>query len=387
LFFNGFFVKNSRGQSEFSHIFPDAWLDVRGFAPVRVMFNLFTASVAEIRQKSSQNTGDHFLKYRPDIDGLRAISVFSVILFHISPRHFPAGGIGVDIFFVISGFLIGKIIIEGIASDSFTYRDFYLRRIRRIIPAFLVCVIASTIAAIAILYPSEIQTFSLSALAALGCGSNIYFFYNSGYFESNSSWFPLLHTWTLGVEEQFYFVFPVIVIALSKYWKRRGVVIALSGLLLVSFAISQFQVTAAPSAAFYLLPSRGWELMIGVLANFVPKISRIGLRSALAILGLVLIGYALIYTRPENGFPGVYAIAPCLGALAILISGVDGGSPLHRLLGIWPMRLVGLASYSLYLWHWPIIVFYRYDRLMGNLRPLDALIVLIVIFIAGFLSW
>jgi peptidoglycan/LPS O-acetylase OafA/YrhL len=332
-------------------------------------------------------THDPHLKYRSDIDGLRAISVGAVIIYHLLPRRFPAGGLGVDMFFVISGFLIGKIILDAVRDGTFSFADFYIRRVRRIGPAFLVCILASTLASFWVLYPAELMRFAVSALAAMGGGSNIYFYFTSGYFDTDSTWLPLLHTWTLGVEEQFYFIFPVIVILAVRFVGLRILPWLLLAIGLISLSVSQFQITAAPTAAFYLLPSRGFELMAGVLATFLPPIRNGALRFILVTIGLALIGGSLVLLRPAEAFPGIFAIPPCLGTVLVIISGAQGSTLPHRLLSIWPARITGLASYSLYLWHWPIMVFYRFHNLSERVTIKDCAIILVMVFAAGLFSW
>jgi peptidoglycan/LPS O-acetylase OafA/YrhL len=331
----------------------------------------------------------HPVSYRGDIDGLRAISVAAVILFHMLPHHFRAGGIGVDVFFVISGYLIGGIILASAEADRFSYADFYLRRIRRIVPAFLAAVIATMIAGLLLLYPWELKGLAASALAALGCGGNIYFYLTSDYFAAASETLPLLHTWTLGVEEQFYFLFPLLALPAHRLAGRRAWLPLLLVLGCLSFAVSEVQARAGSPAGFYLLPGRGWELLAGVAATRVPArwFRREAARSIAGAAGLLLILASLALLEPARRFPGLMAVPPCLGAVLLLVSGQSGSSPVHRLLSLAPLRWTGLASYSLYLWHWPIIVFFKMERVVGKLSLTDLMVVSGLIAIAGFGSW
>lgn len=332
----------------------------------------------------------HVTPYRGDIDGLRAISVVAVIIYHLFPTRFPAGGLGVDIFFVISGYLIGGIVLASVAARRFTFGDFYLRRLRRIVPAFVVMIIVTTIVSAIPLYPEELTSLAKSALAALACIGNVFFYFTSDYFAADSATLPLLHTWSLGVEEQFYLVFPFLplLIAHSK-WKRLLLPIMIATAL-ISLAVSATAVKTNPAAAFYLLPSRWWELMVGVLASQVRGDwlkSRMLARMFGAAAGLGMIAASLLLVRPEHGFPGLVVLPACLGAALVLVTGQGTSTMVHRALSIFPARYIGLASYSLYLWHWPVIVLYRQHRLIGKLSIYDAVIVLAVTAILGFASW
>ena len=344
--------------------------------------------VSETLSTPAQVSSSRHISYRPDIDGLRALSVISVIGFHLAPGKFPAGGIGVDIFLVISGYLIGGIVISSYDLRRFSYREFYLRRIRRILPALLVCISVSTCVALTTMYPKELMDFSYSALCAIFGTSNIFYYRIADYFAPNSSTMPLLHTWTLGVEEQFYLILPPMVGLMMKV-KRSMLCPSLLLICFISLAISQYQVVQNSPAAFYLLPSRAWELGAGVLASqFRPKLLQyVFVRVALGVTGLALIVGSLILLRPETGFPGLTGLPPTLGAVMVLVGGAVASSPVHRLLGVAPMRLIGLASFSLYLWHWPIIVFFKLEALRGALTPIMAGEVLILTTIAGFFSW
>jgi peptidoglycan/LPS O-acetylase OafA/YrhL len=329
----------------------------------------------------------HATKYRPDIDGLRAISVVAVILFHLSPRHAQGGGIGVDVFFVISGYLIGGIILSSLDQGKFSFRQFYLRRLRRIFPAFAVMALTTFVFSLWFLYPDDLKKYSLSALWALACSSNIFFFNNTDYFSNNSN-APLLHTWTLGVEEQFYFFFPILAVGCVYLLGKRRIAPMLAILFVVSLVISQLQVPLHSAAAFYLLPSRAWELMVGVIAARLPaKFVRGGQwQLSAAIVGLVLVVGSLIFLDPARNFPGLKAIPPCVGAALLIVSGERKLTFVHQLLALPPMRLVGLASYSLYLWHWPVIIFLM-NYYVGKLTIGGMVQAVLISAALGFLSW
>ncbi|MDE2403633.1 MAG: acyltransferase [Sphingomonadales bacterium] len=332
---------------------------------------------------------NHPISYRGDIDGLRAIAVGSVVLFHLLPSRLPAGGIGVDLFFVISGYLIGRIVLESAAAGKFSFRAFYLRRVRRIAPAFLATVLATAAVATTMLYPWELAAFARSTMAALACASNIYFWATADYFGPDSTTLPLLHTWSLGVEEQFYLFFPLLPLALAQVRQRAltGVLVA-TGLL--SLAISIWQVQHAGTAAFYLLPSRWWELMAGVAATRLPdrwtgRAAR--LRLPVALVGAALVAASFVLVRPAAGFPGLAAVPVVLGTALLLVSGQAGGTIVHRALANAPMRLIGKASYSLYLWHWPVIVLYMMQRVVSRPDATDTAVILALTVALGFGSW
>jgi peptidoglycan/LPS O-acetylase OafA/YrhL len=292
--------------------------------------------------------------YRSDIDGLRAFSVLAVIAFHLN-GFVPGGYVGVDVFFVISGFLIGRIVFEEVDAGAFSFVHFYERRIRRILPAVIVALLASYIASIILTGPSETIAFARSSLAALFSVANIYFYATSGYFGPHALDIPLLHLWSLGIEEQFYVVFPVIAVVLSKYLPRTLVpVLVVVGL--ASLVSSQLELSVHPEASFYLLQNRAFELTVGVLLARVSL--KPGQRAAqlLAICGVALLVTAICFYGDKTPFPGFAALVPCLGAASIIWSG-QAATPVSTLLGIRPLVYLGKISYPLYLAHWPIIVF------------------------------
>ena len=297
------------------------------------------------------------LTYRPDIDGLRAIAVLSVVFYHLGlPLH--GGFVGVDLFFVISGFLIGSILLRQTADGSFTFAGFYERRIRRIVPALAVMLAISSAAAWRYLLPSELADYARSLIAAVLSVSNMLFWRQSGYFASASSLKPLLHTWSLSVEEQFYVFFPLLLVGLRR-WAPRRIGPAICGLAALSFAVSVWGAFRFPTATFYCAPLRAWELLLGTMLALpgCPMPQRAWSRLATAFTGLLLIAGSLWFLHAWTPFPGLAALPPCLGAALIINGGRTGPTLVGRALGLPPVRFVGLISYSLYLWHWPVMVF------------------------------
>jgi peptidoglycan/LPS O-acetylase OafA/YrhL len=288
--------------------------------------------------------------YRPDIDGLRAVSVLAVILFHLNGA-LPGGYIGVDVFFVISGFLIGGIVLGEVNAGNFSFAHFYERRIRRIFPALITTLIVSAIAAFKLMGALELNAFAKSATAALFSAANIYFYATSGYFAATATDVPLLHLWSLGVEEQFYIVFPLIVVLLARF-RRSALVPCLAVLGLASLLWSQHELLRHPEAAFYLLQNRAFELTIGILLLSLPRPRFAGL---LSLCGVILLAIAIFGFNQKTPFPGIAALLPCIGSA--LIVWCAAGTMTGKLLGAQPLRYLGKISYPLYLAHWPFIVF------------------------------
>lgn len=300
--------------------------------------------------------------YRPDIDGLRAIAVLSVLLHHLNAALLPGGFIGVDVFFVISGYLITGQVHKEIQQGMFSIGQFYKRRINRIVPALVTVIVATLCAGFVLLSPSDLLLLARSAVYSIFGLSNLFFWREYGnYFAASSAEAPLLHTWSLGVEEQFYFVWPLLLLLLCKV-SGRYVVGVLMALLLGAFVTSEVGTRIAASASYYLLPTRFFELMVGgMLAVAPPRFSPSGPRlSGVAfVVGLGLIGGSLFWTDKGSPFPGMNALWPCLGSALLIWSG-QRPCALHRVLTLRPMVFVGLVSYSLYLWHWPLIAFLNY---------------------------
>ncbi len=297
--------------------------------------------------------------YRPDIDGLRAVAVAGVIAFHYGFGPLGGGFTGVDIFFVISGTLITAILRQGWPDAAFL-AGFAERRVRRILPALLVVVAACCLASVLVLLPNDLQTVGLGLVNAVVFNANHYVaslttdYFAAGALASD----PMLHTWSLAVEAQFYLVFALIWAAGRRQPARRGLAIAL--LATLSFAGSVAAVVHRPEAAFYLMPARFWEFMVGAVLT-LPRSRLEGprLASAAAVAGLALIGTGFLAYTPQTPFPGAAALLPCLGA-ALTIRGGLTPNRVSRLLGARPLVRVGGLSYTLYLWHWPVLVFASY---------------------------
>lgn len=298
--------------------------------------------------------------YRPDIDGLRAVAVILVLLFHLG-LGIPGGYIGVDVFFVISGYLITGIISRQMERGEFSFMGFYARRARRILPAFLVVLLLFSIAALFILLPSDIERYAKSVMAALLSVSNFWFWSQGGYFGGISEMAPLLHTWSLAVEEQFYLVLPIALLLMHRWvprWTRSLVLLACLG----TFAAAAWFVPTRTPEVFYFSPFRAWELLLGSLLALyrLPVVAASLHRQWIAGAGLLLIlGPAFAYTA-ETVFPGPAAALPCIGTALLIWVNASGESGVGRLLKSRALVFIGLISYSLYLWHWPLLVFAKH---------------------------
>jgi peptidoglycan/LPS O-acetylase OafA/YrhL len=298
--------------------------------------------------------------YRPDIDGLRAVAVLGVLLFHAG-LGCSGGYVGVDVFFVISGFLITGLVLKEQRADRFSLTTFWERRIRRILPALAVVVAITLAVGTALLFPSELVELVKSAMAQLALGANFYFWRNAGYFDAPAELQLLLHTWSLAVEEQFYLGFPLLLI-LCRRLSRRQLQAVLSTILVVSLALSVWGTYSHPTATFYLLPSRAWELLVGALLATIATDSRLPrwLAESLSWAGAAAIAVAFFAYGSTTRFPGANALLPCMGAALLIWSNIGERTSAGKLLSLSPIVAIGLMSYSLYLWHWPILVFIRY---------------------------
>jgi peptidoglycan/LPS O-acetylase OafA/YrhL len=304
--------------------------------------------------------------YRPDIDGLRAIAVLSVIGFHAFPTAMPGGFMGVDLFFVISGFLISTIIFNGLSADRFSFIDFYSRRIKRIFPALLLVLMTSFVIGWFVLLPGELKQLGKHIAAGAGFGSNFVLLSESGYFDKLSDTKPLLHLWSLGIEEQFYVIWPF---ALYLTWKfKKSFLVVITVLLLASFALNVGRIHLHAVSVFYNPATRFWELMVGAcLASLVLEKTALTVwinaqdhkrRNFLAISGLMLLALGYFFLTKEKRFPGWWALLPTLGAASIIAAGAHAW--LNRKVLAHPVLVwVGLISYPLYLWHWPLLSFAR----------------------------
>jgi peptidoglycan/LPS O-acetylase OafA/YrhL len=298
--------------------------------------------------------------YRADIDGLRAVAVLAVVGFHVSPRLVPGGFIGVDLFFVISGFLITGIIVSGLSAGVFSFAEFYSRRIARIFPALIVVLAAVWIIGWTLLLPSEFTQLGKHIVAGAGFASNFVLWSEAGYFDMAAERKPLLHLWSLAVEEQFYLVWPLLVFVA---WRRSVKVVALVAVVgTATFAANLATIPVDPAGAFYFPWTRLWELLAGGLLAAFPRLSRNGTAQGrsnlLAAAGAVCIGAALLLIDGGKTFPGWWAVLPVAGAVALIAAGPTAWIN-RALLGHRWLVVIGLISYPLYLWHWPLLCFAR----------------------------
>ena len=327
------------------------------------------------------------MKYRSDIDGLRALAIIPVILYHAGIKLFSGGYVGVDVFFVISGYLITLIITEEIKQERFTIKDFYERRIRRIFPALFVVILFCLIAGTIFILPSDFKNFGKSIIATTLFVANIFFWKKTDYFAEAAETKPLLHTWSLSVEEQFYLIFPIILLFIHRYYQGRWKIFLLPAAAL-SLVLSICGVYYYPSATFFLIPARAWELLLGsfLALGLFPQIHNQRLKDIASIAGLMLIALAVFQFSEITPFPGAYALFPCFGAALIIYAGKDGTSIVGRIIGHRSIVFIGLISYSLYLWHWPLIVFAK-QIFYDEHNDLITASILILSFIMAVLSW
>lgn len=324
------------------------------------------------------------MHYRPEIDGLRAVAVIPVILFHAGFELFSGGYAGVDVFFVISGYLITSIICGELDQDTFSIRRFYERRIRRILPALFFVMLCCIPMAWLWMSPSQLKNFSEATIAVSTFTSNILFWWKSDYFAPDARLDPLLHTWSLAVEEQFYILFPLIVLAIWRFGKNIAF-LTISILVVCSLFLSEQISTQFPSANFYLLPSRAWELGIGALCAFVLH-RRVQPRNGfVAGIGSVMILLSFVLYDESVLFPSLYALLP-VGGAALFIIFAASGTPAARLLSTPLFVGLGLVSYSAYLWHQPIFAFARILNLSEPTGGIMAMLALLSLVLAV-LTW
>lgn len=324
--------------------------------------------------------------YRPDIDGLRAIAVLSVVFFHLGIGGIRGGFVGVDVFFVISGYLITKIISTEIEQKDFSFIRFYERRIRRIFPALFAVIGVTLLLGTWILLPHDLVLLTRATWATLSFGSNILFWRRSGYFDSSAELNPLLHTWSLAVEEQFYVLFPIVLIMVYRYlhyWKNA--IILMMSIVALSACIYIQQLR--PTATFFLAPFRAWELLIGSLfaMRAIPFLQSPAGREFGAWTGFVLLVMSIILTQPGVNFPGWQAMIPVLGTALLIYIGDSGGASVNNVLSRKPFIFIGVISYSLYLWHWPFIVYLRYTGY--NIGVYERWFLLLVLLVIAYASY
>ena len=299
-------------------------------------------------------------KYRRDIDGLRAVAVSAVLLFHGFPNRFPGGFVGVDIFFVISGFLISGIIFDDLRAGTFSFVEFYSRRIRRIFPALLLVCGACLLFGWLVLLPDQFRRLGLHTVGGALFSSNFVLLNESGYFDVASALKPLRHLWSLGIEEQYYLLWPVLLFLASR--QKHGALVLLLCVGLTSFAFNIYITSADHALAYYLPVTRFWELMVGSALAYLAvrrrSESQLGAQAANAMsgLGILAIGLSLALINERRAFPGWWALLVCAGSALCIAAGPNAWIN-RRILGSKPFVHVGLISYPLYLWHWPLISF------------------------------
>ena len=331
------------------------------------------------------------ISYRPDIDGLRAISVIVVILFHADLLWIQGGFIGVDVFFVISGYLITRSIDKEMLGNAFSFKSFYLRRIRRIIPVLVFVMLVVTIPACLFLFANDLEAYGRTALHTILSTNNFHLWINGGnYFAQNTELMPLLHTWSLSVEEQFYFIWPPILLLLHRFLKLKNRLYFIVLFTVLGLALSVFLASNFPKVAYFLLPARLFELSLGAgLALFwdkIPKLSKIK-NNWISITGLLLILLPVLLLNGMSTFPGFNAFYPCLGAVLLILSGKNTKTIgiVNKVLAFKPLVFIGLLSYSMYLWHWPIFSFIKYFGLELTLDKL--LFALTLTVLLSYFSW
>ena len=323
-------------------------------------------------------------KFRYDINGLRAYAVATVVLFHFGVLGFTGGFIGVDVFFVISGFLMTSIVVKGVENNKFSLLQFYLSRAIRIIPALFVLCITLLLLGWFLLLPLDYQNLSKHVISSINFFSNINYYLESGYFDTSSHNKALLHTWSLSVEWQFYLLFPIAVLLISKINSSRNfLIVSFSLATIISLIFSIFITNRSPSAGFFLLPTRAWEMLAGGLIFFAAThtINSQKLRNILEVLGFCLVALSVYLFSSSTAWPSFNALVPVIGAMLILLANNQNSIFTHPKI----FQFLGNTSYSIYLWHWPIVFFLYYNQLLDNVFLIVIGIILSIVL--GFLSY
>ncbi|MDB9973486.1 acyltransferase [Gammaproteobacteria bacterium] len=328
------------------------------------------------------------MKYRAEIDGLRALAVLPVILFHAGFEWFSGGFVGVDVFFVISGYLITTIIISEMAEGKFSIVNFYERRARRILPALFFVMAVCLPFAWLWLTPNELKDFGQSLVAVSTFSSNIFFWSESGYFATTNELKPLLHTWSLAVEEQYYILFPVFLM-LTWRFGLRWILVILFVVFIISLGAAQWGSYNSPSFTFYMLPTRGWELLVGVFIAFYLNnknyLKSKNLNQSLSLIGFCMVTYSIFSFNESTPFPSLYALIPTIGTGLIILCAIPQ-TIIYKVLSLRLFVGIGLVSYSTYLWHQPLLAFGRHGTL-DNLSDFVIISVCIASIFFGWFSW
>ena len=328
------------------------------------------------------------MKYRAEIDGLRALAVLPVILFHAGFEWISGGFIGVDVFFVISGYLITTLIISEMAEGKFSIVNFYERRARRIIPALFFVMTSCLPFAWLWLLPGDLKDFGQSLVAVSTFSSNILFWREGGYFGTAAELKPLLHTWSLAIEEQYYMLFPIFLM-LTWRFGIKWILILLSIVFLISLGFAQWGVYISPTGTFFLLPTRGWEILVGVFTAFYlyynSHLQSHMVNQVLSLLGFGMIVYSIIAFNETTPFPSLYALIPTIGTGLLILCAVPK-TYVHKLLSVKFIVGIGLISYSTYLWNQPLLAFARH-RVLGELSDLTLIILCVASLAMAWFSW
>ena len=329
---------------------------------------------------------NNHIKYLPHVDGLRALAVAMVILFHFG-LGVPGGFVGVDVFFVISGFLITSIIRSELLQQSFSLARFWERRARRILPALSLVLGIVALAGWYLLLPNDYKQVGQALFAQAFFIQNVVFWKGEGYFSAPAENQPLLHTWSLAVEEQFYLFFPIFLLLIYRYRKSSVVPFLLVAIAICSFILGWIGIHYYPSASFYFLPTRAWELLLGAVIAWLPvwKLAPPG-REVLSALGLGMVFASCFVISPQTPFPGYAAMLPVAGTGIFIAANRGETSTMARFLGWKPLVGMGLISYSLYLWHWPVWVFYNYWNI-GEVAIYEKIALIGLCFILAVLTW
>ena len=327
-------------------------------------------------------------QYLAHVDGLRALAILFVVVFHAWPEMLPGGFIGVDVFFVISGFLITRLIASEMAHGEFSFAAFFARRVRRLFPAAILMVSAVLAVGSLILLPATLSELGKSLVYISFMIVNVHFYQTAGYFSAPVEEKPLLHMWTLAVEDQFYLTWPLLLVLLAAFLPRRGIIAVVIGLAVASFVHAQVNVVTAPDYAFYILWPRAWELLAGcILALVAPYVSVPARMAAVAqFAGLAMIFAAAGILHPGIAFPGLSVLPVVLGTVLAIAGGVGQTSLATRILASRPAVFIGLISYSLYLWHWPILSLSS-SAMSRPLSPLETAAAVTASGLIAVLSW
>lgn len=328
------------------------------------------------------------MNYRADIDGLRALAVVPVVLYHFGVPGFSGGFVGVDIFFVISGYLICGMIDADIRNGSFSLGDFYKRRILRILPALFVMFLITSIFAYVYCLPVELLDYAKSLASAVGSVANLYFAETAEYFEAPAETKPLLHTWSLGVEEQFYFIAPLLMLLAYRLVPKRAKLL-FAAVAALSYAAAIMMSSRNLTFVFYLTPFRAWELALGALlaVKFFPTLETAFWKNLCGVAGLLLL-FGVIFLGSPSAPLLLMTTLSSVGAALVIASSEGGASMAGRLLSLSSVVAIGLISYSLYLWHWPLVVFQRTDMLFATEQTGSVKLTLITLSVGiAYLSW